>query len=170
MAAAPDATDPPAAAAHPPAADGPPAVEGRGPVRAVGTTEIDDWLSVAYARLFGLDDPMYTDVKEARAAGHRNVLVPEGQLFLATRVGDGDAPRDAVGLPEGFGSVVTGLSTDFLKPVEAGQPFTVRVRRLPAPAPPSSRVKEFHQLEYELTDIDGEVAVRQRLTVAEFRT
>jgi|GEM_PF-6063464 len=151
------------------AAEAPEGVE-RGPVRAVGTTEIDDYLSVAYARLLGLGDPLQTDVKEARAAGYRNVLVPEGQLFLATRVGDGDAPRDAVGLPEGFGSVVTGLATDFLKPVEAGQPFTVRVRRLPAPAPPSGRVKEYHQLEYELTDIDGEVAVRQRLTVAELRT
>ena len=51
---------------------------------------------------------------------------------------------------------LTGLSTDFLKPVEAGQPFTVRVRRLPAPAPPSDRVREFHQLEYELTDVDGD--------------
>ncbi|HEX3947381.1 MAG TPA: MaoC family dehydratase N-terminal domain-containing protein [Acidimicrobiales bacterium] len=145
-------------------------MEERGEVRAVGTTEVDDYLSVAYAHLLALGHPLYIDAKAARAAGYRNVLVPEGQLFLATRVGEADAPREAVGLPEGFGSVVTGLSTDFVKPVEAGQPFTVRVRRLPAPAPPSAKVKEFHQLEYELTDIDGEVAVRQRLTVAEFRT
>src|ERR1700722_19824778 len=142
----------------------------RGEVRAIGTTTIDDYLSLTYSALFELSSPLYTDEHAAKAAGYRNVLVPEGQLFLATRVGDGDAPREAVGLPEGFGSVVTGLSTDFLKPVEAGQPFTVRVRRLPAPAPPSDRVREFHQLEYELTDVDGDVAVRQRLTVAEFRT
>jgi hypothetical protein len=141
----------------------------RGEVRAVGTTTIDDYLSLTYAALFELSSPLYTDYRAARAAGYRNVLVPEGQLFLATRVGAGDAPRHAVGLPEGFGSVVTGLSTEFLKPVEAGQPFTVRVRRLPAPAPPSDRVREYHQLEYELTDIDGDVAVVQRLTVAEFR-
>ena len=145
-------------------------MEDRGEVRAIGTTTIDDHRSLTYAALFELGSPLYTDRQAARAAGYRNVLVPEGQLFLATRVGDGDAPRDAVGLPEGFGSVVTGLSTDFLKPVEAGQPFTVRVRRLPAPAPPSDRVREFHQLEYELTDVDGDVAVLQRLTVAEFRT
>jgi hypothetical protein len=139
-------------------------------VRAVGTTQIDDYLSVAYARLLGLDDPRQLDAAEARARGYGNVLVPEGQLFLATRVGEADVPREVLGLPEGFGSVVTGLATEYLKPVEAGQPFTVSVRRLQAPAPPSSRVKEFHQLEYELTDVDGEVAVRQRLTVAEFRT
>jgi hypothetical protein len=145
-------------------------MEERGEVRAIGTTSIDDYLSLTYAALFELGSPLYNDHQAATAAGFRNVLVPEGQLFLATRVGDGDAPREAVGLPEGFGSVVTGLSTDFLKPVEAGQPFTVRVRRLPAPAPPSDRVREFHQLEYELTDVDGDVAVLQRLTVAEFRT
>lgn len=142
----------------------------RGEVRAIGTTTIDDYLSLTYSALFELANPLYTDQQAAKSAGYRNVLVPEGQLFLATRVGDGDTPREAVGLPEGFGSVVTGLSTDFLKPVEAGQPFTVRVRRLPAPAPPSDRVREFHQLEYELTDVDGDVAVLQRLTVAEFRT
>jgi hypothetical protein len=142
----------------------------RAEVRAVGTTEIDDYLSVTYARLFGLDDPLQCDATEAKARGYRSVLVPDGQLFLATRVGGEDVPRATLGLPEGFGSVVTALSTDYLKPIEAGQPFTVRVRRLPAPAPPSKRVKEFHQLEYELTDVDGDVAVRQRLTVAEFRT
>jgi acyl dehydratase len=139
-------------------------------VRASGTTSIDDYLSLTYAQLFELANPLYTVPDAAQAAGHPNLIVPEGQLFLPTRVGAGDAPRDAVGLPEGFGAVVTGLATDFLKPVEANQTFTVRVRRLPAPSPPSTRVREFHQLEYELTDHEGDVAVRQRLTVAEFRT
>ena len=88
-------------------------------------------------------------------------LVPEGQLFLACRVGDeGAPPRDALGLPEGFGSVVTGISTEYLRPVEAGQAFTVRVRRIDAGMKPTDRVREFHVIEYELTDVDGEVAVR----------
>lgn len=140
-------------------------------VRAMGTTTIDPWLSKEYARLLGLGHPLYTDPSDAKAAGYRDVLVPEGQLFLACRVGDeGAPPRDAIGLPEGFGSVVTGIRTEYVKPVEAGQAFTVRVRRIDAGMQPTDRVREFHVIEYELTDVDGEVAVRQRLTIAEFST
>jgi len=143
----------------------------RPPVRAQGTTAVDPWLAREYARLFEIHDPRYTDASEARAAGFRGALVPEGQLFLACRVGDeGAPPRDALGLPEGFGSVVTGINTEYLRPVEAGQAFTVRVRRIDAGMKPTDRVREFHVIEYELTDVDGEVAVRQRLTIAEFRT
>jgi hypothetical protein len=147
------------------------AVGARPPVRAMGTTAIDPWLAREYARLLEVENPLYTDSGEARAAGFRDALVPEGQLFLACRVGEeGAPPRDAIGLPEGFGSVVTGISTEYLRPVEAGQAFTVRVRRIDAGMKPTDRVREFHVIEYELTDVDGEVAVRQRLTVAEFRT
>jgi N-terminal half of MaoC dehydratase len=143
----------------------------RPPVRAMGTTAIDPWLAREYARVLGIANPLYHDVNAARAAGKRDVLVPEAQLFLACRVGDeGVPPRAAVGLPEGFNSVVTGIQTEYLKPVEAGQAFTVRVRRLPATMEPTARVAEFHVIEYELTDVDGEVATRQRLTVAEFRS
>jgi len=143
----------------------------RSPVRAMGTTTIDPWLAKEYARLLELEHPLYTDPNDAKAAGYRDVLVPEGQLFLACRVGDdGAPPRDAIGLPEGFGSVVTGIRTEYLKPVEAGQAFTVRVRRVDAGMQPTERVREFHVIEYELTDVDGEVAVLQRLTIAEFRT
>jgi hypothetical protein len=142
----------------------------RPPVRAMGTTAIDPWLAREYARVLGIANPLYHDVTAARAAGKRDVLVPETQLFLACRVGDeGAPPRADVGLPEGFNSVVTGIQTEYLKPVEAGQAFTVRVRRLPSGMEPTARVAEFHVIEYELTDVDGEVATRQRLTVAEFR-
>jgi hypothetical protein len=147
------------------------AVGDRPPVRAVGTAAIDPWLSREYARLLELANPLYTEPRDAKAAGFRDVLVPEGQLFLACRVGEeGAPPRDAVGLPEGFGSVVTGIRTEYLRPVEAGQPFTVRVRRIDGRVQPTERVREFHVIEYELTDVDGEVAVRQELTIAEFRT
>jgi hypothetical protein len=147
------------------------AVGDRPPVRAVGTTAIDPWLAREYARLLELENTLYTDAREAKAAGFRDALVPEGQLFLACRVGEeGAPPRDAIGLPEGFGSVVTGIRTEYLRPVEAGQAFTVRVRRIDAGLQPTDRVSEFHVIEYELTDVDGEVAVRQRLTIAEFRT
>jgi len=145
--------------------------DGRPPVRAVGTTAIDPWLAREYARVLGLQNPLYADSGRARAAGCRDALVPEGQLFLAGRVGDdGSPPRDALGLPEGFGSVVTGIRTEYRRPVEAGQPFTVRVRRLESGMEPTERVREFHVIEYELTDVDGDVAVVQRLTIAEFRT
>jgi hypothetical protein len=147
------------------------AVGDRPPVRATGTTAIDPWLAGEYARLLDVENPLYTDAREAKAAGFRGALVPEGQLFLACRVGDeGAPPRDALGLPEGFGSVVTGIRTEYLRPVEAGQAFTVRVRRIDAGLQPTDRVREFHVIEYELTDVDGEIAVLQRLTVAEFRT
>jgi hypothetical protein len=147
------------------------AVGDRPPVRAMGTTAIDPWLAREYARLLEVENPLYRDADEARAAGFRGSLVPEGQLFLACRVGEeGAPPRDALGLPEGFGSVVTGISTEYLRPVEAGQAFTVRVRRIDAGMKPTERVREFHVIEYELSDVDGEVAVRQRLTIAEFRT
>ena len=81
----------------------------------------------------------------------------------------GEAPRDATGLPDGFGAVVTGIRSAYPRPVEAGQPFTVRVRRLPSGIEPTARVAEFHLIEYELTDVDGEVAAFLWLTVAEFR-
>ena len=146
-------------------------IDDRPPVRAIGTTAIDPWPAREYARLLDVENSLYTDAREAKAAGFRDALVPEGQLFLACRVGEeGAPPRDALGLPEGFGSVVTGIRTNYLRPVEAGQPFTVRVRRIDAGMPPTERVREFHVIEYELTDVDGEVAVLQRLTVAEFRT
>jgi hypothetical protein len=142
--------------------------DGRPPVVYTGNGVIDPWLSTTFARLLEIDDPLLRDATEARAAGHRNVLVPDGQIFLPTRAGEGEPPRSATGLPEGFNSVVTGIRTEFLKPVEAGQPFTVRVRRMPDALAPTARVKAFHQIEYELTDLDGDVAVRQWLTVAEF--
>src|SRR5436305_7331645 len=123
--------------------------DGRPPVRAVGTTAIDPWLAREYARVLDLRNPLYGDAGRARAAGFRDVLVPEGQLFLAGRVGDeGAPPRDALGLPEGFGSVVTGISTEYRRPVEAGQAFTVRVRRLDSGMEPTERVREFHVTEY----------------------
>jgi acyl dehydratase len=141
----------------------------RPPVLAAGLSVIDPWLSVEYARVLGITNPLYTDDHAARAAGYRSVLVPETQLFLAARVGEaGEAPRDAVGLPDGYNAVVTGIRTEYVRPVEAGQTFTVRVRRLPSPVPPTARVKEFHLLQYELTDVDGEVATLLELTIAEF--
>jgi hypothetical protein len=147
------------------------ATDGRPPVRAAGTTAVDPWLAQEYTRVLGIANPLYTTRGDATAAGYRDVLVPETQLFLACRVGDdGSPPRDALGLPEGFGSVVTGIRTEYLRPVEAGVPFTVRVRRLEAGLEPTARVREFHVIEYELTDGDGEVAVRQVVTIAEFRT
>ena len=145
--------------------------EDRPPVRATGTTSIDPWLAKEYARLLELRHPLYTDPAEGRAAGYRDVLVPEGQLFLACRVGDdGTPPRDALGLPEGFGSVVTGIRTEYRKPVVAGESFTVRVRRVEGGMQPTERIRQFHVIEYELTDGDGDVAVLQRLTIAELRT
>lgn len=141
----------------------------RSPVLAAGLNVIDPWLAVEYARVLGIENPLYTDEHAARAAGFRDVLVPETQLFLASRVGEaGEAPRDAVGLPEGYNAVVTGIRTEYLRPVEAGQTFTVRVRRLPSPVAPTKRVREFHLLQYELTDVDGHVATRLELTIAEF--
>ena len=140
----------------------------RPPVRFTGTGTIDPYLATEFARLTGVDAPVHTDHAFARSQGYRGVVVANGQLFLATRAGSGEPPREATGLPEGFNSVVTGIRTEYLKPVEAGQPFTVRVRRMPPALPPTKRVREFHQIEYELTDTDGDVAVRQWLTVAEF--
>lgn len=141
----------------------------RPPVLVAGLNVIDPWLATEYARVLGISNPLYTDDHAARAAGFRSVLVPETQLFLATRVGEaGEAPREAVGLPDGYNSVVTGIRTEYLKPVESGQTFTVRVRRLPSPVAPTARVREFHLLQYELTDVDGEVATRLELTIAEF--
>jgi hypothetical protein len=143
----------------------------RPPVRFAGTTSVDPWLSIEYAKQIGLANPLYLVPRDAKAAGYRNVIVPETQLFLACRACDeGQPPRESSGLPEGFGSVVTGIRSEYLKPVEAGQPFTVRIRRLDAPIEPTARVKEFHVIEYELTDVDGELAMRMWLTVAEFRT
>ena len=143
----------------------------RPPVLASGTTSIDPWLAREYARVLDIENPLYTSVDAARAAGYREVLIPETQLFLACRVGDdGSPPRDAIGLPEGFGSVVTGIRTEYLRPVEAGVEFTVRVRRLPSGLEPTARVREFHVIEYELTDHHDEPAVRQVVTIAEFRT
>jgi hypothetical protein len=140
----------------------------RPPVRFSGTGAIDPYLAQEFARVLGIDDPVHRDRAVARLSGHRDVIVPSGQLFLATRAGDGEPPREATGLPEGFNAVVTGIHTEYFKPVEAGQAFTVRVRRLPPSIAPTARVRQFHQVEYELTDNDGDVAVRQRLTVAEF--
>jgi len=131
---------------------------------------VDPWLSIEYAKQIGLENPLYLVPRDAKAAGYRNVLVPETQLFLACRAcEEGSPPRDAAGLPEGFGAVVTGIRTEYRKPVEAGQLFTVRIRRLESPIPPTERVQEFHVVEYELTDVDGDVAMCMWLTVAEFR-
>ena len=142
----------------------------RPPVRYTGTATIDPWLAREYARVMGLTNPLYVNADAARAAGYRDSLVPETQLFLACRAGEeGEAPREATGLPEGFGAVVTGIRSAYPRPVEAGQPFTVRVRRLPSGIEPTARVAEFHLIEYELTDVDGEVAAFLWLTVAEFR-
>jgi hypothetical protein len=143
-------------------------VDGRPPVRFSGTGAIDPYLAREFAKVVGFADAVHTDRASARVAGHRDVVVPSGQLFLATRAGEGEPPREATGLPQGFNAVVTGIRTEYFKAVEAGQPFTVRVRRLPPSLPPTKRVREFHQIEYELTDDDGDVAVRQWLTVAEF--
>jgi len=73
------------------------AVGERPPVRASGTTAIDPWLAREFARVLDVGNPLYTDASEARAAGFRDALVPEGQLFLVCRVGDeGAPPRDAL--------------------------------------------------------------------------
>lgn len=134
-----------------------------------GSSVVDPWLAMRYAELLEMSNPLYRDIEAAAAAGHDNVLVPETQLFLACRATEqGEAPRSATGLPEGYNAVVTGIRAEYLRPVVAGTPFTVRVSRVDSGLKPTARVRAFHVVMYELVDDGGEVAVRNWLTVAEF--
>ena len=131
---------------------------------------VDPWLAAEYSRLFGLTTPLYTDVAAARAAGYRNVLVPETQLFLPCRLdATGRPPQAALGLRGGFNAVVTGIRAEYVRPVAAGDPFTVRARSLEAALEATKRVERFQLIELELVDSEGHIAVRNWLTVAELR-
>ena len=90
------------------------------------TTTIDRGRLRLFAKATGQTDPVYTDVQAARAAGHRDLLVPPTYLFGIEL----EQPEPFGWLTEhgvDMGSVLHGTqSFDYLADVYAGDEVTAR--------------------------------------------